>query len=256
MVDPRRGLDTRKKGPPVLEVSWREPLEIDVGTTTFSTVIHATLRGWWPEGRPNELELVVFRGGEKRVEEIIPFAGGSVSCPLTGLPPGTHWQVKATAGSHQTSRLIMVPTLPEPKSTEVRDAEKALVIQQKAQADLTTARAGKDLKELTEKPKVPAKLEVNPIGPRGAMELLIVVRDAAGTIIPECPIIIRNGDQVYTNEKIDPDGTLLWPVPVTAQEGSREVEIKAGDKEELRWRSLILGPYKADHLDWLKNPAP
>lgn len=94
-------------------------------------------------------------------------------------------------------------------------------------------------KEEKPKPKVPDSLSVSFTGPPGRQLLLISVGAEDGKLISGFVGAILSGGKVDAFET-GPDGTTVHRVDF--HEESLAVEVRAGNKRELIWRGVLLGP--------------
>ena len=142
--------DDKKKhqGEPAVEFRW-DPLVL-AHNKTFSTTIRIEVSGWWPEGRPQQVAVSFYQGGQK------PPAGNEVriqkghgTFPLTGLEPGHHYHVVCYIEDRTpVHNMITVPELPKPKSPEQESLEREEI-------NLARAKVARQLKQEKKEDKEP-----------------------------------------------------------------------------------------------------
>jgi hypothetical protein len=196
----------KKGGEPTVEFRW-DPLT-PAHDKTFSTTIRVEVSGWWEEGRPKEVALSIYEGGQE------PSAGNPVriqkgfgTFPLTGLKPGHHYHVVVYIGDRTpVQKMIIVPELPKPAKPEK---------------------------------VICSDLMVRFSGPRGKQKFVVSVNADDGTLIPDHPIGLINGDK-FVGLKTNGNGFAFYEADF--QESSRYFEVRAGNSHNLMWRARLLGP--------------
>ncbi len=223
---PRRKRRRGQRKPPFLELSFG-PI-VRAKDNTFSTTIFIGVSGWWEGGRPDKATLSI--GVEPPME--IHLHEGTGSYPLVGLEPESHLVVGAEVRGRVVERLLTVPSLPKPKRPE----EEAL---EREKTELERARVAEDIRKILKPTKVPKKLYVTFSGEDGRQKLFISVSDESGSLIPDFPVIIVDGEEAK-HKKTNGNGSLVYQLNFT--ERDRYVEVRAGNEHNLIWRARLNGP--------------
>ncbi|TSC60656.1 MAG: hypothetical protein G01um1014107_267 [Parcubacteria group bacterium Gr01-1014_107] len=95
------------------------------------------------------------------------------------------------------------------------------------------------IKEEKPKLKIPKKLLVTFLGPRGQQKLLISVTAEDGSLIAGFRGMVADGDEM---KDFVADGDRVAIYPTSFGEAERSFEVRAGNTRDLIWRGLLLGP--------------